>query len=291
MPTKTEKDALTGRETTGHEWDGIRELNTPLPRWWLYTFVATILFAIGYAVLFPSVPWLHGYFHGTSAYSTREALSAEIAATGGREKALRQRTAEATLAQIRANPELFQFAQVGGRAAFGENCAPCHRVGGAGAVGYPSLADDDWLWGGKLEEIEQTITHGVRAPDDPKTRQSAMPRFGADHLLTASQISDVADFVISLSRHEGAAPEAIARGGKLFAENCAACHGEKGTGNRELGAPNLADQIWLYGGDKASIVQTITYARNSTMPAWGTRLDPVTIKMLTIYVHSLGGGQ
>lgn len=290
MPTKIEKDALSGRETTGHEWDGLTELNTPLPRWWLNTFYVTILFAIVYMALFPSVPWFTGYFHGLLGYSQRTALVREMAVAGEHEKAVRQRLAAESVAEIRNDPQLFPFAQVGGRAAFNDNCAPCHRTGGVGAVGYPNLTTDRWLWGGTLADIQQTITHGIRA-DDPDTRQSAMPRFGVDRILTQDQISDVADFVMSLSQTSKASPDAIERGAKIFADNCAACHGEKGTGNQEVGAPNLTGRIWLYGGDKKSIVHTITFARNSTMPAWGKRLDPVTIKMLTIYVHSLGGGQ
>jgi cytochrome c oxidase cbb3-type subunit 3 len=290
MPTKVEKDAVTGTDTTGHEWDGIRELNTPLPRWWLYTFVATIAFAAGYAVLYPSVPWFAGYFHGTLGYTNRDALRQSLVEAQQGQAALRERIAAASVEDIRNDPALFAFAQVGGRAAFAEICAPCHRTGGVGAKGFPNLTDDDWLWGGKITDIEQTIMHGVRNAD-PESRQSQMPRFGADGLLTTAQISDVADYVMSLSHTAKATPAALARGEKVFAENCAACHGETGIGNREMGAPNLADAIWLYGGDKASIAQTITYARNSSMPAWGERLDPATIKMLTVYVHSLGGGE
>ncbi len=195
----------------------------------------------------------------------------------------------ADLAAIRKDPQLFAFAAAGGKAAFADNCVPCHRAGGAGATGFPTLADDDWIWGGSLEAIHQTITHGIRN-DDPDSRQSAMPRFGLDGLLTAAQIGDVADYVLSLSGTKGPAG-AIGRGAKIFADNCAVCHGEKATGNPEVGAPNLTDQIWLYGGDRANVVDVITRARNGSMPSWGRRLDPVTIKMLTIYVHALGGGQ
>lgn len=290
MPTKIEKDALSGRETTGHEWDGIRELDTPLPRWWVYTFGASILFAIVYGILYPSVPWVHSYFHGLLGYSQRDAFARSAAEMSTHQEGLRRRMAAATVEEIRKDPNLFAFAQVGGRAAFADNCVPCHRAGGVGAKGFPNLADDDWLWGGRLKDIQQTVTHGIRNAD-PDSRQSAMPRFGADGILTAAQIGDVADYVLSLSHRGVGSVEAVARGKRVFAENCAACHGETGTGNREIGAPNLADEIWLYGGDRNSIVQTITYARNSSMPAWGARLDPVTIKMLTIYVHSLGGGE
>jgi cytochrome c oxidase cbb3-type subunit 3 len=290
MPTKVEKDAVSGTDTTGHEWDGIRELNTPLPRWWLYTFYACILFAVVYSILYPSVPWLHGHFKGILGYSQRAVVARSLAAVNSERAGMRQQLAAASLAAIAKDPELFAFAQIGGRAAFADNCVPCHRAGGAGAKGFPNLADDDWLWGGKLADIQQTITHGIRS-NDPDARQSAMPRFGADKILTPEQIGDVADYVMSLSQKLAIAPEVLARGQALFAQNCVACHGETGTGNRDFGAPNLADQIWLYGGDKPTIVETITNGRSGIMPAWGGRLDPVTIKMLAIYVHALGGGE
>jgi cytochrome c oxidase cbb3-type subunit 3 len=290
MPTKIEKDAITGTETTGHVWDGIRELNTPLPRWWLYTFAATIAFAAVYAVLYPSLPWVNAHTSGILGYTNRNALEKSLAEAQQAQAAMRERIATTEVEAIQKDPELFAFAQVGGRAAFADNCVPCHRSGGVGAKGFPNLTDDDWLWGGKIADIHQTITHGVRNAD-PESRQSQMPRFGADNMLNAAQISDAADYVMSLSRTSKAPLDAIARGQKVYAENCAACHGEDGTGNRDMGAPSLADAIWLYGGDKASIVQTITYARNSSMPAWGERLDPATIKMLAVYVHSLGGGE
>jgi cytochrome c oxidase cbb3-type subunit III len=289
MPTKGEKDSLTGRETTGHEWDGIRELNTPLPRWWLYTFYACIAFAAVYAMLFPAVPWVTGHTKGLLGYTSRAAVDNEMAAVATLQAPILDGIRTADLATIRKDPQLFPFAVAGGKAAFADNCVPCHRVGGAGAPSFPSLADDDWLWGGSLEAIQQTITHGIRN-DDPDSRQSAMPRFGLDGMLTAAQIGDVADYVLSLSGTK-APPDVLARGAKVFAENCVVCHGEKGTGNQEFGAPNLTDQIWLYGGDKATVVDVITRARSGSMPSWGRRLDPVTIKMLTVYVHSLGGGE
>jgi len=289
MPTKSEKDSFTGRETTGHEWDGIRELDTPLPKWWLYIFYATVVFAVGYCILYPAIPLLRSHTTGLLGYTNRGALLESTRQAEAQQARFLDRIRAASLDDIRNNPELLAFAETGGRAAFNENCAPCHRSGGAGAKGYPNLADDDWLWGGTLAAIHQTITHGVRNAD-PDSRQSQMPRFGADNILTRQQISDVADYVLSLSGQPAPA-EAVTRGAALFAENCAACHGDQGKGNQEVGAKNLTDGIWLYGGDKATLVETITNARNGSMPAWGARLDPTTIKMLAIYVHSLGGGQ
>jgi cytochrome c oxidase cbb3-type subunit III len=289
MPTKGEKDALTGRETTGHEWDGVRELNTPLPRWWLYIFVATIIFAVGYSVLYPSVPWVSGHTRGVLAYTNRGAVADDITAAAARQKPILDRIGSSDLATIRRDPQLFAYAVAGGKAAFADNCVPCHRAGGAGAPSYPALASNRWLWGGSLDAIHQTISHGIRN-EDPDSRQSQMPRFGLDNMLTAAQIGDVADYVRSLAGNAAPA-DAVQRGAKLFAENCTVCHGETGKGNREMGAPDLTAKISLYGGDRATIVDVITRARNGSMPSWSRRLDPVTIKMLAIYVHSLGGGE
>ncbi len=289
MPTKIEKDAISGRETTGHEWDGIKELNTPLPKWWVFVFYATIVWAIGYWVVYPSWPTLSTHFPGVAGYWSRAELAQDVAEQAAERAPYVKRISAASLDDIQKDADLYNFALAGGHAAFGENCAACHGPGGGGAKGFPNLADDDWLWGGDLASILKTVSYGVRNANGD-SRQSQMPRFGADGILKPAQINDVAEYVLSLS---GTSTNAAAakRGAPIFAENCAVCHGEKGTGNREVGAPNLTDRIWLYGGDKATVVQTITYARNGSMPAWSERLDPATIKMLAVYVHSLGGGQ
>jgi cytochrome c oxidase cbb3-type subunit 3 len=289
MPTAKEKKLGTETKKTGHEWDGITEYDNPLPRWWLYLFYACILFAIGYSILYPSVPLIWTHTRGLLGYDSREVLVRSQAAATAQQATYLDRIAAMPIAEIRNDPDLLAFAELGGRAVFADNCVPCHRAGGQGAKGYPNLADDDWLWGGTIEAIQQTITHGIRN-SDPDSRQTNMPRFGADGLLTRDQISDVADYVRSLS-HLDAPADAVARGRAVFAENCAACHGEDGRGNQEIGSKNLTDDIWLYGGDKATLVETITYARNGSMPAWDLRFDPVTIKMLALYVYSLGGGQ
>ena len=289
MPTKTEKDAITGRETTGHEWDGIRELDTPLPRWWLYVLYATIAFAALYCVLYPAIPLVSSHSKGLLGYTNREAVRQSIAAAGGQQATFTDRIRDASLDEIRKDPDLLAFAETGGRAAFNENCAPCHRVGGVGAKGYPALAAGDWLWGGTLAAIHQTISHGVRNAD-PESRQSQMPRFGTDGMLKREQIEDVAAYVTTLSG-QPADTAAAKRGAAVFAENCVACHGENGKGNLELGAKNLTSGLWLYGGDRATLIETISNGRGGSMPSWSTRLDPAMVKMLAVYVHSLGGGQ
>jgi cytochrome c oxidase cbb3-type subunit 3 len=275
--------------TTGHEWDGIEELNKPLPKWWLYTFYATIIWAIGYWIVYPAWPLVSDYTRGYFGYSQREVVAENLAQANADKAAFRDRIAASDLATIQADPELLRFALAGGAAAFGDNCAPCHGRGAQGAFGYPNLRDDAWVWGGSLEDIHETILHGIRA-NDPKTRNSQMPAFGKLGMLQPEQVSDAAEYVLSLS---GNADDnaAAARGAAIFATNCAACHGPEGKGNQALGAPNLADELWLYGGDKATVVETITNSRGGMMPAWTGRLDPATIKELAIYVHALGGGE
>jgi cytochrome c oxidase cbb3-type subunit III len=284
MPTKIEKDTLSGQDTTGHEWDGLKELNTPLPKWWLWTFYATIAFGVVWMIIYPSIPG----WRGTSGWIAREAIVEEVRAAQERNAPMMARLREATPAQIVANDEMRAFALAGGRIAFANNCAACHGAGGQGAAGgFPSLADDDWIWGGSLEEIQHTIRHGIRANESDDQRQSQMPRFGADNLLTAAQINDVAEHVLSLT-NRATDQAAAGRGAALFAEQCASCHGERGEGNREFGAPRLNDQIWLYGASKPEIVAMIRNPRAGVMPSWQGRLDAATVNMLAVYVQSLG---
>jgi cytochrome c oxidase cbb3-type subunit 3 len=283
-------DEATGTETVGHEWDGIEELDTPMPRWWLWTFYGTILFALVYVVLFPAWPLLDRATAGVLGWTSEKQFEQEMQADGQRKAPIRLAIARMPIERLPGNPVLLHAAEEGGRAAFRVNCVQCHGAGAAGGKGYPNLNDDDWLWGGDIAAIHATLLHGVRQPGDSATRMSQMPAFGRDGILTADQVSDVVSYVRLISRQDGATASAR-RGAALFAVNCAACHGVDGKGNRLLGAPNLTDAIWLYGGDRATITQTVTNARYGVMPAWAERLDPVTIKMLAAYVHSLGGGE
>jgi len=287
--SEKERDAVTGTETTGHVWDGIKELNTPLPKWWIYVLWATVVWAIGYWVVYPAWPSLSGYTRGIIGYNSHAEHALEVAQAAEAQKVWLDKIAVASVAQVSSDAELAEFAQNGGRAVFAENCAPCHGAGGQGAPGFPVLADDSWMWGGDLAAIEQTIRHGIRSTD-PETRVSDMPRFGADQMLDAAQIGDVTDFVMSLSG-TSVDPTVVARGAQVFADNCAACHGENGEGKVEVGAPALNDSIWLYGGDRASILAQVTLPRQGVMPAWQGRISDDWIKMVTIYVHNLGGGQ
>ena len=280
-------DEPTGTSTVGHEWDGIEELDTPMPRWWLWSFYASIVFAVLYVIAYPAWPMLHRGTEGVLGWTSRGQLAHEMAEQQKRDAPMLAALARTPIERLPENSPLMRAAVAGRRAAFKVNCVQCHGAGAAGSKGYPNLNDDDWLWGGDLKAIENTITHGARQPDDPKTHVSQMPAFGHDGILTAAQIDQVASHVLSLS---GKARDSAA-GAQLFAQNCAVCHGAAGTGNRQVGAPDLADAIWLYGGSRADIVAQVTNPHHGAMPAWGGRLDPVTIKMLAAYVHSLGGGE
>jgi cytochrome c oxidase cbb3-type subunit 3 len=293
MAGHKEVDAVTGVETTGHVWDGdLKELNKPLPRWWLYVLYATIVWAIGYWVLYPAWPVITGtggYTHGILDYSQRDQVTKDIAAAKASQARFVESIAASPVADIEKNPDLMEFVLRGGAAQFGNNCAPCHGKGAQGAKGYPNLNDDDWLWGGTNENIEQTIKYGIRT-GYPNAHESQMPRFGIDQVLTTAQISDAAEFVLSLT-NQSSDSAAVERGRAIFGEQCVACHGPEAKGTQELGAPNLTDGIWLYGGRKDDIMETIRTGRGGVMPTWEGKLDPVTIKMLAIYVHSLGGGK
>ena len=287
-----EVDDHSGTETTGHEWDGIKELNTPLPRWWLWTWYASMVYAVIFWILMPSWPGLpgaDGALRGLLGHTDRGTVDRQYAQMQADRAANGQRLMSASLSEIIDDPELQQFAMAMGESAFGDNCATCHGAGGRGAPGYPVLADDVWLWGGTLEDIEYTITHGIRS-EDPDTRLSQMPVFGASGLLEPDQIDDLVQYVLQLSGGE-ADTVAASRAAPLFLEQCSACHGPDGKGERLFGAPNLTDLDWLYSSDPEAIRNQIYSARNSTMPTWAERLDEPTIKALAVYVHSFGGGE
>ncbi|HWA62996.1 MAG TPA: cytochrome-c oxidase, cbb3-type subunit III [Caulobacteraceae bacterium] len=290
MSTHRETDHISGTETTGHEWDGIKELDTPLPRWWLIIFYATIVFAIGYWVLMPSWPGITGYLPGILGKSDRAQVALDLKALKAQRAAEANQLTNASLEQIEKDPKLQAYALAVGQSIFGDNCATCHGTGGTGAKGYPNIRDDVWLWGGSLQDIQRTLTWGVRA-DDPNTRQSQMPSFGKDQILQPAQVSDLTEYVVALSGRK-ADPAAVQRAAPVFAANCASCHGPTGHGNQQFGAPNLTDRDWLYGSDRASIHDQIWYGRGGVMPAWGHRYDANTIKALAVYVHvNAGGGQ
>jgi cytochrome c oxidase cbb3-type subunit III len=283
-------DPATGVADTGHEWDGIRELNNPLPRWWLYTLYATIVWAVVYWVLYPAWPLVTDATRGITGWSARTDVVERLNELNETRGVLGAQLADADLQTIRSSPDLMGFAQAQGRAAFATNCAPCHGTGASGSTGYPNLNDDEWLWGGTLNDIEYTLRHGIRS-GNADARVNQMPAFGRDGLLPRENISAVVDYVRSLSGLEGPAGADLDKGRQIYAAQCSACHGADGKGSHEMGAPDLTDAIWLYGSDRAAVTQSVWTGRGGVMPNWGDRLDNQTIKALTVYVHSLGGGQ
>ena len=280
-------------ETTGHSWDGIEEWNNPLPRWWVWVFVATVVWGVGYTVAYPAWPLLTEATPGVIGGNTRLDVAAEIAAVDKSNEAVKAKLVAADLTAIGADEELANFATNAGAAIFRTNCATCHGSGAAGVEGkgYPNLLDDDWLWGGTMEDIHLTITHGIRNTTDPDARYSEMPKFGADEILDATQIAQVSEHVLALSGQEHDATLAAA-GATVFVDaGCNACHMDDGTGDRTQGAPNLTDAIWLYGGSREAIIETVTYARFGVMPDWNERLSEDEIRAVAFFVHSRGGGE
>jgi len=282
-------DEHSGVETTGHEWDGIRELDNPLPRWWLWVMWATVAFSVAYWILMPAWPGLHGYTHGLMHNSARANVARQMGELQAMRGAQAVKLKNASLEQIEKDPDLQSYALALGGSIFGDNCATCHGAGGTGGKGYPNLRDDVWLWGGSLEQIQHTITYGVRT-GEPGAATTQMPAFGRDQMLNDGQINDLTEYVVALS-HRPASKPAVERAAPLYRDQCAACHGPAGTGDQTRGVPNLTDSDWLYGSSRQDIHDQIWNGRGGVMPTWGRRFDPETIKALTVYIHANAGGQ
>lgn len=285
-----EVDALSGVETTGHEWDGLKELNNPLPKWWLYVFYATIVWAIGYWIVYPSWPLLTTYTSGVLGNSQRADALAALEAGMAERAQIGSALVDASLDDIRSTQGMLDFAMANGRAAFGDNCAPCHGSGATGSLGYPNLQDDAWIWGGTLDDIHTTLKYGIRSGHD-EARIGDMPAFGRDGLLDKDEIDQVASYVAAQAGLEPEAGVDLAAGETVYLDNCASCHGEDLKGMREVGAPDLTAANYLYGKSVAAIKAQVNAPRNGVMPAWEGRLDPATIKSLAVYVHAFGGGE
>ena len=280
-------DQATGTETVGHEWDGIEELDTPMPRWWLITLYMTVIWGVAYVVLYPAWPMIEKATDGVLGWSSRGQLAQEMSVVDQGRATVREELSRIPIERLPENSGLFAQAVAGGRSTFQVYCSQCHGSGAAGSqtLGYPNLNDDDWLWGGDLKAIEYTLVNGIRQPGVDGTRASVMPPF--EGAFEPAQLDALVGHVRSLGGKGRSSPV----GAKLFADNCVACHGALGQGDRALGAPRLSDAIWLYGGSADEIRHQILKPRLGRMPHWGQRLDPVTIKMLSAYVWSLGGGE
>ena len=285
-----EVDEITGTQTTGHEWDGIKELDTPMPRWWVWTFYATIAFSIGYVIYYPAIPLLTTSTVGISGITARSLVEEELATARAAQAKLADRLVKANLEDVRKDQQLYRFAVAGGQSLYKVYCSQCHGSGAQGAAGIPNLNDDDWLWGGDLKSLRTTIAHGVRDTADENARASEMPAFGRDEILSADEISAVTEYVLRLASQDHDQGKADA-GKALYADNCASCHGDNGRGIREFGAPNLADALALYGATREELKQQIKLPKHGVMPAWLKRLGEARVRQLAIYVHGLGGGE
>lgn len=287
-------DQETGTETTGHEWDGIRELDNPLPRWWLWIFYACIAWSVVYWVLmpaWPAPPGMQGFTEGVVGNSERVNVAEDMQALqASRSDFFTRLDAAESYDAIESDPALFRFALAAGESNFANFCATCHGAGAQGFTGYPNLNDDVWLWGGSFNDIRTTLLYGIRS-DHAETRYSQMPAYGADGLLSREQIRNVRDYVLSLSGGTGFDAAALNAGAEVFASQCATCHGDNGMGDRSQGAPNLTDAIWLYGGSPEQVENSIWRGPFGVMPAWEGRLDDPVITALAAYVYSLGGGE
>ena len=295
---KKDVDAYSGVDTTGHEWDGIKELDNPLPRWWVWVFYASIVWSVIYWVFMPSwpgLPGMDGHLRGVRDHSERANVAVAIAELEESRAPMFTRLTEAAdtggISAIEADPDLLNFALAAGSSAFGDNCATCHGAGGQGFIGYPNLNDDVWLWGGSFDDIRHTLHVGIRWENNPDTRFSQMPAYGRDELLSREEISAVTDYVMTLSDMIEPTEAGRTTGAEIFEFQCSACHGANGMGDRMQGAPNLTDQEWLYGGTREQISNTIWRGPYGMMPAWEGRLDEEVITALAAYVYLLGGGE
>ncbi|MBE1285673.1 MAG: cytochrome-c oxidase, cbb3-type subunit III [Rhodobacteraceae bacterium] len=292
----SEKKNEHGHGTTGHSWDGIEEWDNPMPRWWVWTFYLTIIWAVGYTIAYPAWPMINSATAGVLGWSTRGDVAAEISAVEEANAPINAKLEAAELTAIAGDSELNSYAVSAGAAVFKTWCAQCHGSGAAGAKGYPNLLDDDWLWGGTIEDIHFTISHGIRNEDSDDARYSEMPAFGRDDLLEKEEISQVVNYVMSLSGEPNDASK-VEAGAVIYADNCASCHADDGTGDIYQGAPNLADALWLYGGSYEDITETVNYSRYGVMPPWSAdaspagRLTEAQVRAVSLYVHQLGGGE
>lgn len=282
-----ERDPLTGHATTGHEWNGITELNTKVPKiiWWaigLSTVISVVMW-----ILLPSWPLVTTYTKGVLGVDQRTDVKQSIAAANVSREGWLTEIEQAPVDQILARPELLARVQQMAPALFGDNCAACHGTSATGGPGFPSLVDDAWLWGADASTIEETLRVGINSAH-PETRYSEMLAFGRDQMLTSSEIREVAHYVQSLSSPAQSAVEP-AIGAEIFITNCSGCHGETGTGNTDIGAPDLTDNFWIYGGDADALYETIWNGRRGEMPTWEQRLSAVDRKILTTYILAISG--
>jgi len=282
------RDPHTGHQTTGHEWNGIIELNTPVPRVIYFFLAITVIFAVGYWILMPTWPIGTTYTKGLLGDDVRADVTESVKQAALQRAPWTSQIESKSFAAIAKDPALMNVVRETGRTLFGDNCAACHGREAKGNKGYPNLTTQSWLWGGSPEAIAETIRVGINSTH-PDTRSSQMPAFGRDGMLQRPDIDKVVAFIRSLSHPNDktiAADQATA-GKEVFAANCASCHGEDAKGNQEMGAPDLTDAFWIYGGDVQSITNTVWGGRNGHMPTWEGRLTDLDRKILALYIADL----
>lgn len=288
-----ERDPVSGRETTGHEWNGIKELDTPVPRGVLMFLIVTHIWAIAWWFFVPAWPLGATYTKGLLGVDQKTTVEARVVEGQQQRSAWTARLETEPYDAILADEALMATVREAGQQLFGDNCAACHGRDGKGRANYPDLTDDDWLWGGGPELIEQTMRVGINTAH-PESRIAQMPAFGRDQMLDRDEVRSVAAYVYSLSHPDYSTAENVDRieaGREVFVTTCAACHGEGGEGSREMGAPNLTDSYWIYGGDLQTIIASVHGGREGHMPTWDERLTTAEIRTLSLYVHDLGTQQ
>lgn len=288
-----ERDPHTGHMTTGHEWNGIKELNTRVPRAVYFFLVVTAAFAVVYWVLMPAWPLGVTYTRGLLGIDQRKTVAEDLQRAAVDREVWTRQIEAGDYEDILADHILMRTVRETGATLFGDNCAVCHGARGRGGKGYPALTDPAWLWGGAPEDIAETLRVGINSSHE-ETRTSQMMAFGRDQLLDRATILNLVAYVQSLSDPQldsGPQADAVAAGQAAFAETCASCHGEDGTGSIEAGAPNLTDGFWIYGGDRQSIFDTVFNGRQGHMPSWEARLTALDRKILTLYVLDLGSAR
>jgi cytochrome c oxidase cbb3-type subunit 3 len=285
-----ERDPHTGYLTTGHDWNGITELNTPVPRAVYFFLILSCVFSVGYWVLMPAWPIGATYTKGLLGLDQRDSVRSDLKEAALERAAWSKQIETQSFADIQANAPLMTIVRRTGRVLFGENCAACHGIDAKGGPGFPNLTSGSWLWGGDPQAIAETIRVGINSTH-PSTRTSQMLAFGRDQLLPAADISKVAAYVRTLSNPMAAQDTKsgdVEAGKAIFAANCVSCHGDDGKGKTDVGGPDLTSGHWIYGGDLQSIATTIWGGRQGRMPSWEERLSPLDRKLLTLYVVDQG---
>jgi cytochrome c oxidase cbb3-type subunit 3 len=284
-----ERDPHTGYLTTGHEWNGIKELNTPVPRPVYFFLITTALFALGYWILFPAWPLGVSYTRGLLGIDQRTSVNEALQRAAQDRATWAKRIETESYPAIQADPALMTVVRQTGRTLFGDNCAACHGTNARGSKGFPDLTTESWLWGGDPESIAETIRVGINSTH-PDSRVAQMLAFGRDKILPRTDVENVVGYVQSLS-HAAAAKQIpadrLAAGAKVFADNCASCHGDDGKGKSDVGAPDLTDRNWIYGGDAQSLFTTVWHGRQGHMPTWENRLGVLDRKILALYLVDL----